>query len=317
MTTTERPEASGSTMLYVSGIGYINAKSADKLGYRGDPAYEIVEPETTTITKPRKKALPKADNDNPVIDIAEAARELSAVVDEQGDWTPPPVRVPRGQPFFRYGLDGPSIDMRLDAQAARLTSNRYRGQAANDNKDWPLGKQLRAENNDHCLALAERYRDMWQAANMPCDIVGRDLADNVYLMHRTDLDASTGKLADKGLKKVKGKKARLDMPAKRAVAADPDKTKQRAKPMPKKWNGDWPLLHHIDASRELAAVQGALGWLREGFEAAVCHGETLEAIGRNHGAGNKKGAAGGGRVLVYLGLQCIDEFWSKPARRAA
>ena len=253
-------------------------------------------------------------NDNPVFDTAQ---ELPRLTDTMGEWTPPRISGPKGVPIFRYGSDGPSIDWRLDAQAARLTSNRYRGQAANDNKDWPLGKLLRAENNDHCLRLAERYRDMWNAANMPCQLVGRDMADNVYLMHRTDLDESTGKLTDKGLKKVKGKNAVLDAPAKRAVAADPDETRNRAKPIPKKWNGDWPLLHHIDASRELAAAQTALGWLREAFEAAVCHGETLEAIGRNHGVGNKKGAAGGGRALVFLGLQCVDEFWCKPARRAA
>lgn len=255
------------------------------------------------------------NDDTPIFD---RAQELPKLLDDHdGGWTGARISGPKGVPVFRYGLDGPSDDHRIRAGQAWYSSSRHRGQAANDNKDWPLGKLLRAENNDHCLALAERYRDMWNAANMPCDIVGRDLADNVYLMHRTDLDASTGKLADKGLKKVKGKKAQLDVAPKRAVAADPDKTRQRAKPMPKKWNGDWPLLHHIDASRELAAAQGALGWLREGFEAAVCHGETLETIGRSHGAGNKKGAAGGGRVLVYLGLQCIDEFWRKPARRAA
>src|SRR5690606_21806305 len=66
-----------------------------------------------------------------------------------------------------------------------------------------------------------------------------------------------------------------------------------------------------DAGRELAAVQDALGLLREGFEAAVVFGSTLEAIGHDHGVGNKTGAKGGGRAIVMLGLQCVDEFWQR------
>lgn len=249
-----------------------------------------------------------AVSDTPVFD---RAAELPRLVNDPGSWTGAKVRTERGQLCFRYGQDGPSIGWRLEAQAARLTSNRYSGQAANDNVDWPLGKLLRAEKQDVLLKVAERYRDMWQVANMPHDLVGRDLADNIYFVQNTDEDGR-----NKGAKKVTGKKARLDMPATRAVAADPDKTKRRAKPIPKKWNGDWPLLHHIDATRELAAARSALGWLREAFEAAVCHGETLETIGHDHGVGNPKGAAGGGRVLVFLGLQAMNEYWLKPSRRA-
>ena len=164
---------------------------------------------------------------------------------------------------------------------------------------------------------AERYRDMWNAANMPHDLVGRDLADNIYMMVDTRLDESTGKLVDKGAKKVTNKKARMEAPAARAVTADPDKTKKRAKPVPKTWNGDWPLLNHIDSSREISKVQTALGWLRESFEAAVVFGDTLEAIGHAHHVGNKAGAKGAGRALVMLGIAAVDEYWSKPARRAA
>ena len=224
---------------------------------------------------------------------------------------------PRGVSVFRYGTDGPSLEHFVKSGQAWYSSNRYSGQAANDNQDWPLAKLLRAEGNDYLLRLAERYRDMYEAANRPCELRGKDMADNVYLMADMRLDESTGHLENKGPKKVKGKKARLDTPATRAAIADPDKTKKRAKPVPKKWQGDWPLLHKIDASRELVDAQAALGWLREAFEAAVCHGETLEAVGRDHGVGNKTGAKGAGRALVYLGLQCVDEFWQKPTRRAA
>lgn len=303
-------------MLHVHGVGFVNARAAASLGMKGEEAYRIEEPEVSSA-KPAKRPAPKPDNDNPVIEVADAARELPRLIDAAGDWTPPRIRTERGTMYFRYGDDGPSIGHRIQVQAAYIGSNRFRGQHANDNKDWPLAKLLRAENNEHCLRLAERYRQLYDWANSVTEIRGKDLADNVYLMHRTDLDESTGKLADKGVKTITGKKARLDMPAKRAVAADPDKTKQRAKPMPRKWNGDWPLLNKIDASYELAAAQSALGPLREAFEAAVVGGETLESIGRDHGVGNKTGAKGAGRVLVYTGLQALDEFWSKPARRAA
>lgn len=251
--------------------------------------------------------------------VFDSARELPRLFDKRGDgeWRGASVRAPRGHLYFRYGMDGPPLQWRQEAQAARLTSNRYSGQHANANKDWPLGKLLRAEGNDHCFALAERYRTMYDAACEPSALVGRDLADNIYMMADMRLDESTGELVNKGTKRVTGKKARLDVQATRAVAADPDKTKRRAKPIPRKWNGDWPLLHAIDCRRELAAAQSALGWLRESLEAACIGGETLEIIGRAHGVGNQAGAKGAGRALVFLGLQCLDEFWRKPGRRAA
>ncbi|QKC97276.1 hypothetical protein [Mesorhizobium sp. NZP2298] len=256
--------------------------------------------------------------ERPVFDVAEDLKALPRIIDDaDGDWMPARTSSRRGKPCFRYGTDGPSVEWRLCAQAVRITSNRYSGQAANDNVDWPLQKLLKAEGNDQCLALAERYRDLWNVANGPHDLVGRDLAENIYLMADIRLDESTGNLVDKGLKTVKGKKARLDTPATRAVMADPDKTKKRAKPVAKKWNGDWPLLHHIDCGRELAELQSVLGWLREAFEAAVVFGDTLEKIGREHGVGNQAGAKGAGRALVMLGMQAVDEFWRKPVRRAA
>lgn len=253
-------------------------------------------------------------DDIPVFDKAQA---LPRLWDAQGDWTPPMIRGPAGVPVFVYGFDGPSVEWRCTAQAARITSNKFGGQAANGNFDWPLQKLLRAEGADYHLSLAERYRDVWTYANQPTELRGTDMADNIYLMARTDLDPSTGKLTGKGIKKVTGKKAKVDLPATRAVAADPDKTKKRAKAIPRKWNGDWPLLHKIDCGRELVKLQAALGYLREGFEAAVIHGWTLEAIGKQHGVGNSVGAKGAGRALVMLGLQAVDEFWRKPANRAA
>lgn len=302
------------SMIQVAPCRYVNAGAAARLGLRGEPAYELPEPTAEGRTVRRETV--KADKDDtPVFDTD---REMPTIVDARdGEWHGSCIKGPRGTPIMRYDIDGPSEDHRIMAGQAWYASNRYSGQAANDNQDWPLAKLLRTENNERLLKIAERYRDLWNAAHMPHDMVGRDLADNIYLMVRTDIDESTGHLIDKGIKKVTGKKARLDMPATRATKADPDKTKKRSKPIPRKWNGDWPLLHHIDACRELARAQSALGWLREAFETAVVGGETLEAIGRAHGVGNVAGAKGGGRVLVFLGFQAIDEFWQRENRRAA
>lgn len=250
--------------------------------------------------------------------VFDIAHELPRTVDRDGEWTPPRMVGPKGVPVFRFGIDGPSDEHRLRAQASWITSSHHRGQLDAERKDWPLAKLLRAENNDHCLRLAERYRDLHDAVNHPWSLAGRDIADNVYLMSDTRLDESTGKLVAKGTKKVTGKKVAVqETEPTRSVKTDPDKTKKRAKAMPKKWQGDWPILNAIDASRELAQVQMALGWLREAFEAAAVYGDTLEVIGRRHGVGNEAGAKGGGRALVYLALQCVDEFWGKPVRRAA
>ena len=314
MPTTDQPAPSGYAMLYVHGVGYINAKSAAVLGMKGEEAYHIEEP-AEPATKPKKRPAPKADNDNAVFDNAEAAREMPSIVDEQSDWTPPSTRAKRGTMYFRYGKDGPSITWRKDAQVARLTSNRFSGQAANDNQDWPLAKTLRAEGRYLALMTAERYRDLWNAANLPHDLIGRDIGDDLYVLGDRRLDESTGEFIDKGPKALTGRKAQVDVAPTRAVKADPDKTKKRAKPVPKKWQGDWPLLNHIDADRELAAVQDALGFLRDGFESAVVFGATLEEVGHDHGVGNKTGAKGGGRSIVMLGIRCVDEFWQRRHNR--
>jgi hypothetical protein len=58
MTTTEQPASSGNTILYVSGIGYINAKSAAKLGFKGEQAYDLPEPEVIVARPPRVAVEP-------------------------------------------------------------------------------------------------------------------------------------------------------------------------------------------------------------------------------------------------------------------
>ncbi len=251
--------------------------------------------------------------------VFDAARMPTRLTDATDDhtWSPPRLKGRRGIPVIRYGIDGPSVEHRVRAQAAWISSQRFSGQAANDNEDWPLAKLLRTEGQDDLLALAERYREMHDAAMSPTENRGTDAGDNIYLLADTRLDESTGALIDKGTKKVTGKKARLDETPRQALRTRADQPRALAAPVAKKWNGDWPLINKIDAGRELAAAQAALGPVREAFEAAVIGGETLETIGRDHGVGNKTGAKGAGRALVYLGLQFLDEHWRKPHRRAA
>ncbi|AVA24133.1 hypothetical protein NXC24_PB00200 (plasmid) [Rhizobium sp. NXC24] len=47
-----------------------------------------------------------------------------------------------------------------------------------------------------------------------------------------------------------GRKANIDIAPRRAVVTN-DEMKTRAAPIPKKWNGAWPLLVRIAAEREL------------------------------------------------------------------
>lgn len=235
---------------------------------------------------------------------------LPAILDE-GEWAPRrTVRAPGVT--VRLPTDGPSLQWRLDAQAARLTSNRYRGQAVNDNADWPLQKLLRTEKNEACLGLAIRYRDLHDMATRPCQLIGRE-TDNLYVVHNQDEEGN-----DKGPKVVTGKKANIDTPARRSAIAG-DETKKRAAPVPKKWNGDWPILTAIDAKRELAYLRAKLAYvpnILDAFEWSVVDGETLEEIGKRLGAGSK-GAKGEARARIFDGFGIVDRYWSAQRRRAA
>lgn len=224
----------------------------------------------------------------------------------EDEWQPVRHTAVRGIPV-RLAHDGPTIDDRLKMQAARLTSNKYRSQLANDNQDWPLKKLLNTEGNAVCLAWAERYRDLFDAATSNVQMIGKDASENVYVLHRSKEDESTGTITYREEKVIKGKKSQLDTQPNRATAAG-EQTKKRAAPVPKKWQGDWPLLNKIDASYELARLRAKLGPIIPAFEAAVIDSQTLEDIGKAHGIGNK-GAAGAGRALVFLGFDVVGRFW--------
>lgn len=235
---------------------------------------------------------------------------LPAIINE-GEWAPRRTNRAPGV-TVRLPTDGPSLQWRLDAQAARLTSNRYRGQAVNDNADWPLQKLLRTERNETCLDLAIRYRDLHDMATRPCQLIGRE-TDNLYVVHNQDEEGK-----DKGPKVVTGKKANIDTPARRSAIAG-DETKKRASPVPKAWTGDWPMLAAIDAKRELAFLRAKLAYvpaILDAFEWSVVDGETLEEIGKRLGGGSK-GAKGEARARIFDGFGIVDRFWRQGAGRRA
>lgn len=226
---------------------------------------------------------------------------LPQIIEASTEWTPPRAINVRGV-AIRLDGDGPTVEWRTAAQAARITSNKYSGQAANDNVDWPLAKLLRTEGNAHCLALAERYRDLHETATRPTELIGKE-ADNLYVVENIDEDGRS-----KGVKVLKGKKASVDVQPRRNMAA----------PVPKKWNGDWPILAAIDARRELAIIRAKLAYVPaiiDGFEWSVLDGLTLEEIGKRLGAGSK-GAKGEARARVFDGFGIVDRHW-QAQRKAA
>ncbi|MGL3605759.1 hypothetical protein ACSV9I_04540 [Rhizobium sp. G187] len=200
-------------------------------------------------------------------------------------------------------VTGSDIDAFRQRGVAVYSSSFHEPQAANDNQDWPLAKLLRTERNDHCLALAERYRDLHDTATRPTELVGKE-ANNLYLVQNVDEE---GKL--KGAKVLKGKKAVVDVQPRRNLAA----------PVPKKWQGDWPILAAIDAKRELAIIRAKLAYvpkILDAFEWSVVDNLTLEEIGKRLGAGSK-GAKGEARARVFDGFEIVDRHWRAQDRRAA
>lgn len=222
------------------------------------------------------------------------------------EWSPRKLSSLKGSAIIRPG-DGPSPDQFIASGLAWYAGEPR--EATNDN--WPLAKVLRRDGLEHCLTLAERYSGIFDRAHSPVDLLGHELGDDIFLMH---LDASTGEVRDKGPKHVTGRRhPNPNISPRQGLRTDPDQPMQRARKVPKVWNGDWPILDRMDSVNELAALRDELGWLAEPFEAAVVDGETLETIGAREGAGQGAGAAG--RVLVMRGMKAIDHYWSR--RRAA
>ncbi len=239
------------------------------------------------------------EKDIPVFDRRDA---LPAILDE-GEWSPRRTTVKVSGTTVLLSNDGPSIEWRLAAQAKRLTSNGYDGQAANDNADWPLQKLLRTEGKDYLLSLATRYADLHDTASRPTQLIGKE-CENLFFLENKDAEGRS-----KGVKVVTGKKAQVDTQPRRNMAA----------PVPKKWIGDWPILAAIDAKRELAILRAKLAYvpaILEAFEWSVVDGMTLDEIGKRLGAGSK-GAKGEARARIFDGFGIVDRHWRAQDRLAA
>lgn len=274
---------------------------------------------------PRSKgdSLEHANDDVPVFDRRGTTIAASVELETQaGDWTPPKTRVRAPGVKIAFPGDKPSqtikphsnpddlkpedIDAFIAQGAAWYSSNRFDASHDNDNQDWPLAKLLKTENETDKLVLAIRYRQLHNATSANIQLVGKDMADNIYLLHRSELDESTGRMKYKEVKEVTGRKANVERSAKRVVTF---KGKGMATPVAKKFVGDAPLINKIDAEAELARLRSRLGLVCAAFEAAVVEGRTLQQIGQDHGVGNPKGASGAGRALVFLGLAELAKCW--------
>ena len=259
------------------------------------------------------------EKDIPIFD----RRDTPAAIDlDAGEWSPRRARMKRGDVVLIAGDPLPKIFLSVAPRdeverfrangTAWYASNGFDGQAANDNADWPLQKLLRTEGKDYFLSLAVRYRDLHDTASRPTQLIGKE-CENLFFVDNQDAEGRS-----KGVKVVTGKKANADTaPTKKTSAGET--TRKLAAPVPKKWNGDWPILAAIDAKRELAILRAKLAYvpaILEAFEWSVVDGMTLDEIGKRLGAGSK-GAKGEARARIFDGLGIVDRHWRAQDRLAA
>lgn len=210
----------------------------------------------------------------------------------------------------------------VHAQKSRLAKrgrvgHDWDGEAANDNIAWPLATALIKEKNTELLKYAMAYRRTYQAAKSEATLGGTSVSvrDDMSLDRHTVIRAD-GRIAYKHVRQRTA--AEVDIPAKRYVApfADEDCDEQRnSVRIPKPWKGDEPVNNMIDAQRELARLQSALGHLCEPFELACIDGRTLQEVGNSVGTANRAGAMGAGRAIVHMALVTLRDFM-RPPRRA-
>ena len=213
--------------------------------------------------------------------------------------------------------DGPDPRRLKYIVTQRLLSQAVKGEdepRTADNDNWPLAKVLRRDGLSHCMSLAERYRSVFDRATVPVPLIGSAPEDDMHVARRMDLDESTGALINKGVTPLSGKRHPVpEISPTRALRTDVDQPRARAKSVAKRWNGDLPLLDAIDCRNELAGLRHALFRVVDPFEAAVCHGDTLDEIGRR--LGFKTDSSSRARAIVMDGFGAIDRFWKR--RRAA
>lgn len=200
----------------------------------------------------------------------------------------------------------------------------------NDNQAWPLAQQLRKEGNDVLLRVAERYRAIYDAAQIEVPLMGTAI-DDLYSVPKDQRihNRADGSVGYKGERRVKSAVGRFegDDGAYKATPIDDEVQQELAanvvtfprkpkRPVPKKWNGDRLLNEAIDCRAAIHRLRQALGPLVGPFEDAVLHGETLSSIGEAQGAAGIASRGAAGRVLVMLGLQAVREAMAEMERTA-
>lgn len=236
-------------------------------------------------------------NDNlPVFDRRDRLPTLEEDATKH-EWAPARTKITvRGTTVRMLGEpDHQDVDGFIARGSAWYSSQAWDGSPANDNRDWPLGKLLRAEGNDMMLAVAERYRKLQESVEACSELKGQDYeAGEFNLCQRSDFSGYLGEMKLKGVRRLKREEAEGQI-------------RRNAVQVPRRWNGDAALLTKVDNERILVRLRLALGPIVDDFEDAVCGNATLEQIGRRRGVGNATGAKGAGRVLVFLGFTIVDQ----------
>lgn len=237
--------------------------------------------------------------------------------DDSDEWHGRRTAAPRGAVVRMGDSDGPEPSRLRYIVTRRFLAAIDEDEPRNaDNDNWPLLKTLRRDGLDHCIVLAERYRGVFDRATASLQLIGSDIEPDMFTARRMDLDESTGALVDKGVTRLKGRQHPTpEIAPTRALRTDPDQPKKRAKAVPKVWNGDEPLIAHIDAKSELAGLRCALHKHVEPFEAAVCESETLTEIGRR--LGFRSDSASRARPFIMTGFERVDSYWQRHRRHAA
>jgi hypothetical protein len=224
---------------------------------------------------------------------------------------------PRGTVVRVGDGDGPEPSRLVYIVTQRFLADACEGeQRVADNDNWPLLKVLRRDGLDHCVALAERYRRVFDRATDDVLLMGSDAEPDMFTARRMDIDESSGMLINKGMTRLKGRKHPVpEIAPTRALRTDTDQPKGRSKAVPKVWHGDDPLIAHIDAKSELAGLRYALHRHVVPFEAAVCESETFDEIGRR--LGFISDSASRARPFIMSGFQRVDSYWQRHRQRAA
>lgn len=185
------------------------------------------------------------------------------------------------------------------------------GKAANDNVNWPLAKALLEEGNRELLKYAIAYRKIYNTAKSEAVLGGsapeREMNLEQRFIHSDDESRPVG------TRKLTA--ANIDLPPTRKTPTDSLEPSGNGSSVPKPWNGDAAVNDMIDAKRQLARLQAAVGSIVEPFEMMVVDGATLKAAGHAAGASSRDGAPAAGRAIAHMGLIAVRDKLGKLGRK--